>query len=69
MEHVTIKVEGMTCMGCVGSVTRVLAAMDGVSNVAVSLEQGRAEADIDPARASLQKLRAAIEDAGYDAPA
>ena len=66
MEHVTIKVDGMTCMGCVGSVTRVLSAVDGVSNVAVSLEQGRAELDIDPARASLQQLRTAIEDAGFE---
>jgi len=67
MESVTVKVGGMTCMGCVGSVTRVLQAVDGVSKVDVSLEKAQASIEYDPKRATRELLRAAIEDAGYDA--
>ncbi len=67
MESVTVKVGGMTCMGCVGSVTRVLQAVDGVAKVDVSLDKAQANVDFDPARANKDALRAAIESAGFDA--
>lgn len=67
MESMTVKVGGMTCMGCVSSVTRVLQAVEGVAKVEVSLERAQATIDYDPARTSKDVLRAAIEDAGYDA--
>lgn len=67
MESITMKVGGMTCMGCVSSVTRVLQAVDGVSKVDVSLDKAQASVEFDPRRASKDALRAAIEDAGYDA--
>jgi copper chaperone len=66
VEKVTIKVSGMTCEGCVASVTRVLTAIPGVEAVAVSLERGEAELRYDPARAGVPAFRQAIEDAGYD---
>ena len=34
METITMNVEGMTCGGCVASVTRVLKAVPGVDDVA-----------------------------------
>lgn len=67
MEKVTLKVGGMTCMGCVGSVTRVLQAVDGVSEVSVSLEKAQAEVGYDPLRAKQEDLCAAVEGAGFDA--
>lgn len=67
MDKVTLKVSGMTCMGCVGSVTRVLQAVDGVSEVSVSLEKAQAEVGFDPARAKREDLCAAVEGAGFDA--
>ncbi len=42
METVTLKVNGMTCGGCVASVTRVLRTVPGVGQVAVALETGTA---------------------------
>ena len=68
MKATTINVQGMTCGGCVASVTRALQALDGVDKVSVSLERKEASVDYDPARIDEQKLRAAIEDAGFDAP-
>ena len=67
METTTIKVSGMTCQGCVRSVTRVLQAVPGVEAVAVSLEKGEAELRYDPARAGTPEFRKAVEDAGFEA--
>jgi copper chaperone CopZ len=67
MEKVTIDVQGMSCQGCVGSVTRVLKATPGVQDATVTLQPGRAEVVYDPARTGVPQLKAAIEDAGYAA--
>jgi copper chaperone len=65
LETVVLKVNGMTCGGCVKSVTRVLTSVAGVGTAEVSLGRGEARVSYDPARASLAQLRKAIEDAGY----
>jgi copper chaperone len=65
MEKITLNVQGMSCQGCVGNVTRVLKATPGVADVNVTLTPGRAEVSYDPARTDAAKLRGAIEDAGY----
>jgi copper chaperone len=65
METVTLKVEGMTCGGCVGSVTRVLKATPGVGDAVVRLDTRSATVTFDPARTSVPALKSAIEDAGY----
>ena len=69
METITLDVKGMTCGGCVASVTRVLKALPGVDDVAVTLNPGAAKVTFDPARTGAPALRAAIEDAGYDVAA
>ena len=66
MTTVTLKVEGMSCGGCVASVTRVLRALPGVSDATVSLQAGTAQVSFDEARTDQTALRAAIEDAGYE---
>jgi copper chaperone CopZ len=65
MENATLNVSGMTCQGCVASVTRVLKAVPGVSDVAVTLQPGTAKIAYDERRTTLPALKAAIEDAGY----
>lgn len=66
METVAIKVEGMTCNGCVASVTRVLEAIPGVQSAEVTLRPAEAKVVYDPAHTGIPALRTAIEDAGYD---
>jgi len=65
METVTLNVEGMTCGGCVASVTRVLKTTPGVDNAVVRLDSHSATVTFDPARTSVPALKSAIEDAGY----
>jgi copper chaperone len=66
METITMNVKGMSCGGCVANVTRVLKAVPGVADVAVTLEPGTAKVTFDPARTAAPALRTAVEDAGYD---
>ena len=66
MESATLNISGMTCQGCVASVTRVLKAVPGVSDVVVALQPGTAKVAYDATRTTLPVLKAAIEDAGYD---
>jgi copper chaperone len=67
METTTINIKGMTCMGCVNSVTRVLKATPGVNDAQVTLTPGEARVRYDPARVNTLQLKAAVEDAGYEA--
>ena len=66
METVTFKVNGMTCGGCVNSVRKVFAAMKGVGNVDVSLENAQATVAYDPAQATPADLKNAVRDAGFE---
>ena len=61
----TLQVEGMTCSGCVGSVTRVLQALPGVDSVEVSLERGEARLRYDAARVGRDDFRRVVEEAGF----
>jgi len=63
----TFRVEGMSCQGCVASVTRALKAVSGVADVTVSLNDKCATVRYDEAEAAPAALVAAIEDAGFDA--
>ena len=67
METVDLKIEGMTCGGCVKSVTRVLSGMAGVSSADVSLEDNRARVTYDPARTGVEAMKQAVERAGFTA--
>ena len=67
MDSIVIKVGGMSCQGCVRNVTGVLTAIPGVDAVDVSLEAGEARVAYDAQQVGAERLRAAIEDAGFDA--
>ena len=67
METIILEVDGMTCGGCVRSVTNVLKALPGVTAAEVSLEKSQAKVTFDPALADSSALRAAVEEAGFDA--
>ena len=66
METVTLKVNGMSCGGCVASITRVLRALPGVGEVAVVLEPGTATVTYEPQSMGLPAIKRAVEDAGYE---
>ncbi|MDR2655554.1 MAG: copper ion binding protein [Oscillospiraceae bacterium] len=61
-----IKVGGMSCEHCVKAVTRAVSALPGIGGVAVDLKAGTVTAEHDPTQSSLDKIKAAIEEQGYD---
>ena len=65
METTVLKVNGMTCGGCVRSVKNVLESIQGVISAEVSLEKAQATVTYDPAKADVNRMREAVTDAGY----
>jgi copper chaperone len=62
----TLNVKGMTCNHCKAAVTNALQELEGVSKVEVHLQEGRVDVEYDEAKVSIDKLKDAIEDQGYD---
>ena len=56
-------IDGMSCGGCVKSVTRVLNSVPGVEPLKVDI--GHATVRIDPSTATAEQAKAALERAGY----
>jgi copper chaperone len=67
MKTTTIKIGGMSCDGCVKSITRALKAVPGVSSAEVSLERAEATIAFDPEKVAKPALVEAVEDAGFSA--
>ena len=67
MATVTLNIDGMTCGGCVKSVTKVLNGLDGVRSATVSLENKNAQVEFDESKIQIAQLVEAVEDAGFDA--
>lgn len=64
---VTLRVDGMTCGGCVIGVRKVLTRLDGVSRAEVSYENQRAVVTYDPAKVTIEQMIAAIRTLKYKA--
>lgn len=69
MQKVVLHIEGMTCGGCVKSVSNILQGLDGVQSAEVSLEQQQAAVAYDAAQIAPEAMIAAIEDGGFEARA
>ncbi len=66
MQTVTLGISGMTCGGCVRSVTNVLKALDGVAKAEVSLEKNCAVVDYDPGKVGVEQLKRSVGEAGFE---
>jgi copper chaperone len=61
-----LQVEGMSCGGCVRSVTKSVQAIDGNAKIDVDLASKKVRVETE---ASLDAVKSAISDAGYDVTA
>lgn len=66
MKKEILKVDGMSCMHCVNTVSKAVSALPGVGNVAVDLKAKTVTVEHDPSLSPLEKIKTAIEDQGYD---
>jgi copper chaperone CopZ len=68
MSTIVSKVQGMTCQHCVGSVTKEVSAIPGVSDVSIDLQvDGLSVVSVESdTEVSDEQLSAAIAEAGYE---
>lgn len=65
MQQVELKVEGITCMGCVSSLQRLLSTLPGVSEVRIDLASSMVKLNCEPEVLQTQAIQQALEDSGY----
>ena len=66
MEEKILKVNGMSCEHCVKAVSGALGAISGVADIVVSLKEGTVSFKHDPALASIEAIKDAIIDEGFE---
>ncbi|HOQ00808.1 copper chaperone CopZ [Acetivibrio clariflavus] len=66
MEVKTLNVEGMSCSHCENSVKKAVGALEGVAKVDVDLNGKKVTIEFDPAKVTIDNIKSAIEDQGYD---
>jgi copper chaperone len=65
----TLSVQGMTCGHCKMSVEGALKNLEGVSAAEVNLEAGNVAVTYDDSKVTVESLKEAVEDQGYDVEA
>jgi len=65
IQRATLKVSGMSCMGCENAIKRVLEQVQGVDEVVASHKNGTVEVTYDADRADPATFKAKIEGLGY----
>jgi copper chaperone len=66
MQTTTIKIKGMTCMGCVNSIKTILKNLPGVIQTEVTLDPAQAIVQYDPVSTNMNLLKESIFDAGFE---
>lgn len=66
MENVTLNVKWMSCGHCVKAVEGSVGKLTGINEVKVHLDAGKVEVAFDKEKVSLETIKEAIDDQGYD---
>lgn len=61
-----IKVDGMSCDHCRNAIESALAKINDVRTAEVDLDKNEVRVDYDDNKVSMQEMKDAIEDQGYD---
>jgi copper chaperone len=69
MANTKLNVAGITCGGCEKSIRNALLAQDGVNEATASHTTGVVDIEFDDTKIQQEKLKQAIEDAGFDVAA
>ena len=66
MQTAILNISGMTCMGCVSSIKKVLEEITGVISFDVSLKEKQAKIQYDPEKTDTNQFKKAIVEAGFE---
>lgn len=67
MRTETLKISGMTCAACVKAAERAVAKLDGIAEVSVNLATEKMNVAFDETKVSLEAIKSAVTQAGYEA--
>jgi|SRR6056297_235414 len=65
-DSITLQVGGMHCAGCSSAVERALSKRDGIAQATVNLSTEKAYVDYNSDLISVEEIKKAVEDAGYE---
>jgi copper chaperone len=66
MQSVTLNVQGMSCGHCVKAIEGSVGQLEGVKQVNVKLDEAVVEVAFTESEVSLDQIKEAIEDQGYE---
>ena len=66
MENIELRIEGMHCTGCSARLQKVLSNLYGISNAEVSFEKGMANIEFNKEIITLDEIKNAIVDSGFE---
>ncbi len=66
MDDVIIKIKGMMCGHCEKTVTEAAKSVKGVTKASSDFKKGEAKVSFDSSVTSLETIKKAIQDAGYE---
>lgn len=66
MEHLSLKVNGMSCAGCEARIAAALGRLDGVGHVDADRRAGTVVVDYDGAMVDEAAITRRLADAGYE---
>ena len=66
MEHVIVKVSGMTCGGCAKKIEGNLGKLDGVDAAVAIVSDGTVNVTFDSVKVTYGHVKQAIRDSGYE---
>jgi copper chaperone len=64
-QKATLNVKGMSCNGCVRTITKAVKKLDGVEDVKAQLEERIVEIEFDSSKVSLRRIEEEISKMGY----
>ena len=67
MKKIVLGIEGMHCEGWSSRLTRVLNVLEGVKEAKVSLEEKKADIEYNEDEVTIEEIKQAVEDAGFQA--
>lgn len=69
MKKITIKITGMSCAHCVNKIETALQGLQGVEKAKVNLKKEIAKVKYDETVQTLDNLKEAVKEVGYEAEA
>jgi copper chaperone len=66
LETIALKVEGMSCNHCVNAIEGNVGKLEGIDEIKVNLSHGIVDVKYNPSTISLDQIKEAVEDQGYD---